>query len=94
MEPTAACDVDAELAKLRNPSCATGFRNVIIVKAGTAKPYQARTKCLSTGRPQRAIPGLFGTAEEAARALVQFVHDGSVWPDSIYERAKRGTVCS
>ena len=47
---------------------------------------------MATGEKQRPIPGLYKTAEEAARAAVRFVLNGSKWPEKKTDRQARGEV--
>ena len=86
--------MEAELELLRTTTGSTGFKGVIQVKPdGTAKPYQARVYD-KVKKAQRPIPGLYVSAEEAARAAVKFVRDGCPWPETAANRQRRGEVSS
>ena len=93
MEAPPDDETEAELQKLRTSKGTTGFKGVIKAKKepGVAKPDQARVYDKNK-KAQRPIPGLYESAEAAARAAVKFMRGGCQWPDSDGCRQKRGEV--
>ena len=88
---TASADMEAALQQLRTSKGTTGFKGIINSKPGTDKPYQARLYDKNK-KAQRFIPGLYESAEAAARAAVKFIRDGCSWTESDGSRQKRGEV--
>ena len=82
-----ADDMAVELVRASNKS---GFKDIIVAKPNGKKPYQARMWDKATQK-QRALPGLYETAEQAARALAVAKRDGFEW-DTDSDRRKRGQV--
>ena len=80
-------DMAVELVRASNK---TGFKDIIMAKPNGKKPYQARMWDKSTSK-QRALPGLYETAEQAARALAVAKRDGYEWATDS-KRRKRGEV--
>lgn len=91
MEASPVLDDEMELQQLRTSRGTTGFKGVIIAKPDTDKPYQARVYD-EHKKAQRTIPGLYESAEAAARAAVKFMRDGCPWTQSDGSRQKRGEV--
>lgn len=89
-EPAQAAATEEPLVLALAPGSKTGYAGVIEAKPGKAKPYQARMYCMEK-KMQRALPGLYETAEEAARALAKAKRDGFTWSAPPAERAARGT---
>ena len=73
--PVADDDMEVVLQKLRTSNGTTGFKGVINAKPNTEKPFQARVYDKDK-KAQRPIPGLYCSAEEAARAAIKFIADG------------------
>ena len=61
---------DDALTLVLAPDSKTGYAGVIEAKPGKPKPFQARMYCMEK-KAQRALPGLYETAEEAARVLAK-----------------------
>ena len=89
--PPVAANNHLTLEELCKPDSKTGYKGVIEAKPGKPKPFQARAYDDENKR-QRAIPGLYATAEAAARALVEFVNGDCPWPERAGDRRKRGEV--
>jgi hypothetical protein len=81
---------DDALTLVLAPDSKTGYAGVIEAKPGKSKPFQARMYCMEK-KAQRALPGLYETAEEAARVLAKAKRDGFTWDAPPAERAARGT---
>ena len=77
-------DMEAELEQLRTSKGTTGFKGIIKSKPGTEKPYQGYQARVydNNKKAQRPIPGLYESAEAAARAAVKFMRDGCPRTDS------------
>ena len=79
----------ADLAALRKPNTASGYRNVKLTTS-KKRPFQAWMKDLETGK-QRQL-GTFETADEAAEVVAAALRDGPNFSEPAKKRNKRGTV--
>jgi len=73
-EPMQAATTEETLVLALAPGSKTGYAGIIEAKPGKAKPYQARMYCREK-KMQRALPGLYETAEEAAHTLAKAKRD-------------------